>query len=187
MTQLVRTYIRRVLTEHKFVFDGNTVKLLGKQGKSRDYGHPDNFGGTADWMFATDKRVYVVDYKTGVEKDPCCAQMRILAGFAYEYFALPVTTLIVNLPVSKFPARNRAAWYSHKTKHEIFKHEYDLDGSTSCAAFMRDIYSRVQAERDKAKQGLPIILVKDTSKQCKYCNSKKFCKEFLTDTPESPA
>lgn len=177
--------LNKVLTEYKFVFDGNEVKLVGKEGKTRDYGHPDNFGGTADWMYATDSRVFVADYKTGIEKDPCCAQMKVLAGFAFEVFGVPVTSIIVNIPISKFPARKRELWYAHRTPHQVIPHEYDFEGSASCARFMRDIYSRVQLEREHLKQGLPVLLNKDVTKQCRYCNSKKFCGEWLSDDSET--
>jgi hypothetical protein len=176
----------RVLTEYKFNFDGNEVKLLGKQGKTRDYGNPEFFGGTVDWMYATESRVYVADYKTGKEKDPCCAQMKVLSGFAFEVFGLPVTSMIVSIPISKFPARTRAKWYSHRTEHQVIPHKYDFEGSASCAAYMRAIYSRVQTERANRKADLPLTLVKDAAAQCKYCNSKKFCKEWLGDEIPCP-
>ena len=168
----------RIFTEQKFWFDGNDTKLLRKTHKSRDYPDNEGFGGTTDWLKAGIDRVAVVDYKTGIEKDPLCAQMKILAGFAYEVWGVAITTCIVNIPVSKFPAKNRSAWYTTPIKYELYTHELTEDESKACASFMRDVYCRVTEQRNNARNNLPLLLNLDPKKQCKYCESKSYCHEW---------
>jgi hypothetical protein len=167
-----------ILLEQKFVFDGNRVRMLPTDSKSRDYGSISNFGGTIDWMAVTDNRIYVFDYKTGKIVPPDSEQMRILAGFAYEVYDRPVTTGIVHIPASSFPARAKDKWHTAKIKHSVVTREYDKTETEACATFARDLHERVSLEREKHSKGLPLILNRNDEAQCKRCNSKTVCPEW---------
>ena len=105
--------------------------------------------------------------------------MKILAYFASQIWTnREVITGIVMIPVSKFPAKSRIKWSSHKTRHEITQWHPTKNEVAACGQLTHDIYSRVQEQRQRRENGLPVLVTRNDSKQCKYCNQKPNCPEF---------
>lgn len=171
----------QVIREQMFLLESDGVQMVSKKQKSRDYGSLSGFGGTADWIKVTDTHVGIFDYKTGTPVKPDCEQMKILAYFASQIWTdREVITGIVMIPVSKFPARSRAKWSTHKTPHEILPWRPTKDEVEACGELTRDIYSRVQEQRLRRENGLPVIVTKG-DKQCKYCNQKPKCPAHIEE------